>query len=124
MAKRLQFRRLVLFAVLLCAAFAGLGYRLVDLQYLKHDELSAKAERNTKREILFEPRRGDILDINHVRLATTGEAKTICADPSLMNERQADAVARALAPLLQVNDRQLFQRLATRLRVNEKGETN
>ena len=110
--------------LLLAAAFSGLGYRLVDLQYLRHDELSAKAESNTKREFLFEPRRGDILDIAGNVLATSTFAKTICADPVLMDDHQADVVARAIAPLLQVNDRVLYQRLAMRSRVNEKGETN
>ena len=110
--------------LLLVAAFAGLGYRLVDIQYVRHGELSAKAESNTRREFVFEPRRGDILDINGNVLATSAFAKTICADPALMDDHQAEVLARALAPLLRVNDRQLFQRLATRVRVNEKGETN
>lgn len=124
MAKRLQFRKLLVLGLLLCTAFSGLGYRLVDLQCLRHNELSAKAESNTRREFVFEPRRGDILDVNGNVLATSTFAKTICADPSLMNERQADVVARAIAPLLQVNDRALFQRLATRTRITDKGETN
>jgi cell division protein FtsI/penicillin-binding protein 2 len=124
MAKRLQFRKLLMLGLLLVAAFGGLGYRLVDIQYLRHDELSAKAESNTKREFVFEPRRGDVLDIKGNVLATSTIAKTICADPSLMNDRQADAVARAIAPLLQVNDRLLYQRLAARVRSNEKGQTN
>ena len=124
MAKRLQFRKLLLVGLLLIAAFAGLGYRLVDIQYLRHDELSAKAESNTKREFVFAPRRGDILDIKGNILATSTTAKTICADPSLMNDRQADIIARALAPLLQVDDRVLYQRLAARTRLNDKGHTN
>jgi cell division protein FtsI/penicillin-binding protein 2 len=62
MVKQLQYRRLVALALLLGAAFAGLGYRLVDLQVLRYEELSVRAERNTRREILLEPRRGDILD--------------------------------------------------------------
>src|SRR5690242_1504704 len=124
MAKRLQFKKLLMLGFLLCVAFSGLGYRLVDLQCLRHDELSAKAESNTRREFVFSPRRGDILDVNGNVLATSTFAKTVCADPSLMNERQADVVARAIAPLLQLNDRALFQRLATRTRLNDKGETN
>ncbi|HLX72380.1 MAG TPA: penicillin-binding protein 2 [Verrucomicrobiae bacterium] len=124
MAKRLQFQKLLLLGMLLIAAFAGLGYRLVDIQYLRHDELSAKAESNTKREFVFAPRRGEILDIKGNVLATSTTAKTICADPSLMNDRQADIVARALAPLLQVNDRALYQRLANRTRITDKGRTN
>src|SRR5437762_14153716 len=107
MAKQLQFRKLLMLGMLLLAAFSGLGYRLVDLQYLRHDELSAKAESNTRRAFLFEPKRGDILDARGNVLATSAFAKTISADPSLMNDRQADIIARAIAPLLEVNDRQL-----------------
>ena len=62
MAKRLQFRKLLMLGLLVVAAFSGLGYRLVDLQCLRHDELSAKAESNTRRKFVFEPRRGDIPD--------------------------------------------------------------
>jgi cell division protein FtsI/penicillin-binding protein 2 len=124
MAKHMQFRKLLALGLVLCAAFSGLGYRLVDLQVMRHCELSERAESNTRREFVFEPRRGDILDVKGNVLATSAFAKTVCADPSLMNERQADVIARALAPLLQVDDRALFKRLATRTRINEKGETN
>ena len=124
MAKRLQFRKLLMLGLLVVAAFSGLGYRLVDLQCLRHDELSAKAESNTRREFVFEPRRGDILDCKGNVLATSTFAKTICADPALMDDRQADAVARAIAPLLQMDDRVLYKKLATRTRVTEKGQTN
>jgi len=99
MAKHMQFRKLLALGLVLCAAFSGLGYRLVDLQVIRHCELSEKAENNTRREFVFTPRRGDILDVNGNVLATSAFAKTVCADPSLMNERQADVVARALAPL-------------------------
>jgi cell division protein FtsI/penicillin-binding protein 2 len=62
MAKRIQYQRLIWLGLLLSVAFAGLGYRLVDLQVLRHKELSALAQANTQREFLLEPRRGDILD--------------------------------------------------------------
>ena len=124
MAKQLQFRKLLFLGLVLVAAFSGLGYRLVDLQVLRHCELSERAESNTRREFVFEPRRGDILDVKGNVLATSAYAKTVCADPTLMNDHQADVVARALAPLLQLDDRALFKRLATRTRLTDKGETN
>ena len=122
MAKRLQYRRLLLLAVLLGAAFAGLGYRLVDLQVLRHDELRAKAAQNTEREIFREPRRGDILDAKGNLLATSVFVKTVCADPVLVGNRQPE-VARTLAPFLQMSEGDLYQRLLPRLRRNAKGET-
>jgi cell division protein FtsI/penicillin-binding protein 2 len=122
MAKRLQYKRLTLLALLLGMAFAGLGYRLIDLQVLRHDELSARAQRNTQREFLLEPRRGDILDVKGNLLATSAFVKTVCADPAFVGNRQAE-VARALAPLLQASEGELRQRLMPRLRQNAKGET-
>jgi len=120
MAKQLQYRRLVLLALLLAVAFAGLGYRLLDLQVLRYEELSAKARHNTRREILLEPRRGDILDAKGNLLATSAFVKTVCADPSLIGNRQAE-VARAVAPLLQVGEGEMIQRLTPRLAQNTNG---
>src|SRR5512137_2123410 len=122
MAKQLQYRRLVLLALMLGVAFVGLGYRLVDLQVLRYEELSAKARRNTRREFLLEPRRGDILDARGNLLATSAFVKTVCADPALIGNRQAE-VARAVAPLLQVSESELLQRLTPRLKRNTNGVT-
>jgi cell division protein FtsI/penicillin-binding protein 2 len=113
MNNKLQFRRAVLLLVLVALAFAGLGYRLVDLQVLRHDELSAKAERNTQREYRQAPRRGDILDANENILATSVPVKTVCADPTLIGG-EAATVAHAIAPLLQLNEAAIAQRLAPR----------
>jgi cell division protein FtsI/penicillin-binding protein 2 len=122
MAKRLQYRRLLILALLLSVAFVGLGYRLVDLQVLRHEELSARAGQNTQRRFLLEPRRGDILDCRGNLLATSTFVKTVCADPSLLGNRSAE-VARVLAPLLQMNERDVLQCLLPRTHLNEKGET-
>lgn len=120
MGRRLQYQRLVWLAVLLTAAFAGLGYRLVDLQVVRHEELSAKAEQNTERKFVLEPRRGDILDVNGNLLATSVFVKTVCADPTLIGTNQF-VVARALAPLLQLGEADLFQRLQLRVTRDAKG---
>jgi cell division protein FtsI/penicillin-binding protein 2 len=121
MAKRLQYKRLLLLALLLGAAFAGLGYRLIDLQVLRHEEFHAKAVQNTEREIFREPRRGDILDVKGNLLATSVFVKTVCADPVLLGDRQS-VVARVLAPILQVGEGELYQRLLPRLRQSATGE--
>ncbi len=121
MTNKQQIRRALLLLAFLGLAFAGLGYRLVDLQVLRHDELSAKAERNTQHEYWQAPRRGDILDVNGNILATSVPVKTICADPSLIGTFQP-LVAHAIAPLLQLNEIDLAQRLTPRLARNAKGE--
>jgi cell division protein FtsI/penicillin-binding protein 2 len=122
MAKRRQYTRLTVLALLLGMGFAALAYRLVDLQVLRHDELRVKAQRNTQREFLLEPRRGDILDAKGNLLASSVFVKTVCADPALMGTHQAE-VAHALAPLLQVNENELRERMTPRLRQSATGET-
>src|SRR6266446_1190393 len=114
MAKRLQYRRLLALGLVLGAAFAGLGYRLVDLQVLRHEELSALAEQYTHRKVVLKPRRGDILDARGNLLATSVFAKTVCADPVLIGKHQAE-IAHAAAPLLQVSESEVAQRLIPRV---------
>ncbi len=116
-----QLKRIMLLLLILGAAFAGLGYRLVDLQVLRHDELSVKAEQNTQHEYWLAPRRGDILDINGNLLAGSVPVKTVCANPSLMMPQQA-VVAEALAPLLQMPEADLCRRLTPHLARNTRGE--
>ena len=116
----MQIQRAMLLLGLLAAAFAGLGYRLVDLQVVRHDELSIKAELNTQREIRQQARRGDILDVNGNILATSVPVKTICADPTLIGT-QAVAVAHAIAPILQLSEAAIAQRLVPRTYVTKNG---
>jgi len=120
MAKRLQFFRVMLLALALCAGFVLLMYRLVDLQVIRHDELKELAVRNTKREFLREPRRGDVLDAKGNLLATSVFVKTVCADPTLIGNRQAD-VARTVSPILGLNANEVYQRLLPRTRTNSAG---
>ncbi len=121
MINRLQLKRALLLLIFLSAAFAGLGYRLVDLQVLRHDELSRLEQDNTQREFWQAPRRGNILDTHGNFLAMSVPVKTVCADPSLIGNQQA-AVARALAPLLGVPEADLYQKLFPRVSRNDKGE--
>ena len=121
MAKRLQFRRLLLLTGLLSGAFALLAFRLVDLQVVRHEELYAKAKQNTVRTIRIQPRRGDILDVRGNLLASSRLVKTVCADPSLIGNRQAE-VARAIAPILQLQETEIYQKLLPRTLTNANGQ--
>jgi cell division protein FtsI/penicillin-binding protein 2 len=95
-------------------ALAALVGRLVDLQVVRHDELRALAQTNTVRTIARLPMRGQILDIRGNPLATSLPAKTVCANPSLFGV-QREAVARALAPLLDTDECSLAARLVPRM---------
>jgi cell division protein FtsI/penicillin-binding protein 2 len=121
MTNKQQIRRAWLLLAMLGVAFAGLGYRLVDLQVLRHDELAGKAGQNTVREFRQAPRRGDILDASGNILATSVAVKTVCADPSLIGALRPQ-VARAIAPLLNLNEAELVARLKPRLVRNDQGE--
>lgn len=120
MAKRLQFYRVLVLVLLLCAGFIALAFRLVDLQVLRHDELRALARANTEREYLREPRRGDIVDVKGNLLATSMFVKTVCADPVLIGNRQAE-VARAISPILQLNEAEVYRKLLPQTRLNTNG---
>ncbi len=122
MGKRLQFSRLIGLAAVLALAFAGLGYRLVDLQVIRHQELTEIARRNTQLIYLREARRGDILDARGNLLATCIPVERVCADPPFILGYQAQ-VAHALAPLLNKSEEELCQRLQPRLRKNKEGQT-
>jgi cell division protein FtsI/penicillin-binding protein 2 len=114
MARALPYRRLALLTGLLLLAFAGLAGRLFHLQVLRHEELRQKARENTERTFQRKPRRGDIRDSRGNLLATSVPVKTVCADPTLILDRQAQ-VAQVLAPLLKTNASFLIERLQLRV---------
>ncbi|HZM02806.1 MAG TPA: penicillin-binding protein 2, partial [Candidatus Saccharimonadales bacterium] len=117
-----QYRKLYVLVFGLAAALVALGGRLVDVQVIRHKELQALATLNTVRTIPREPMRGQIFDIRGNPLATSLPSTMICADPSLIGNRR-EAVARALAPLLQTNVEYVMDRLAPRSRDHD-GKTN
>ncbi|MEO8429354.1 MAG: hypothetical protein ABI651_19860, partial [Verrucomicrobiota bacterium] len=121
MAKLRQYRRLVGLTILIGVAFVSLGYRLVDLQILRHEELSNDARKQTQVAFSWEPRRGEIRDSRGNPLATSVFVKTVCANPTLISN-QVTEVASLLAPLLSTNEAYLIDRLQPRvIRTNESG---
>jgi cell division protein FtsI/penicillin-binding protein 2 len=109
-------------AILLGGALLALGGRLVDLQVFQHERLQQLAQDNTVRKFEREPMRGQILDCRHIPLATSQPATVICADPTLIGNWRWP-VARLLAPLLQIDEAQIADRLLPRLHEAD-GKTN
>lgn len=107
---------------LLGGAYALLALRLVDVQIFRHEELQAKAQQNTVRQMRIQPRRGDILDVNGNLLASSTLVKNVCADPSLVGNRAAE-VAHVVAPLLGLKEDEVQAKLTPRTVVNSKGQT-
>jgi cell division protein FtsI/penicillin-binding protein 2 len=123
MARLAQYRRLLWLAFLLALGFISLGYRLVDLQVLRHEDLASRVEAKTELCYFREPRRGDIRDCRGNLLATSMFVRTVCADLTFISNRYAE-VACALAPVLEMDERGLIQRLKPRARVDSSGRTN
>lgn len=122
MGKQLQTKRLLLLVGLLGVAFAALAYRLMDLQVLRHEELSALADINSVKKIRIQQRRGDILDARGNLLASSTMVKTIAADPVMLRNKQAE-VARAIAPILNMSEAEIFGKLQPATNINSKGES-
>src|SRR5206468_9630914 len=68
-------------------------------------------------------RRGDILDVNGHVLATSVPVKRVLADPSLIHPYQGE-VARAIAPILSLNEEDLAFSLRLTLRTNDCGRVS
>jgi len=113
MKNKLLIKRALLLLIFISLAFTGLGYRLVDLQVLRHDEFAKLEDENSLRAYWQAPRRGQIVDINSNPLATTVTVNTICADPTLIGD-QADAVAQVLAGWLPLSRAALVEKLTPR----------
>lgn len=111
---------LFFFAGLLLVSLGALGYRLVDLQILRHDRLGDSARGNSTETIELAARRGEIFDIHGNKLATSMFVRTISADPTLVG-RHFPEVARALAPLLGLDEGGLAARLRPTLRETRSG---
>lgn len=112
--QKAHLKRLRVLAWLFCFALVGLGFKLVHLQVFRHEELRAKAKNNTQRIIARVPLRGQIRDIRGVPLATSVQAKIVCADPKMIGERWAD-MAKVLAPLLKTDESALAQKIQPRV---------
>jgi cell division protein FtsI/penicillin-binding protein 2 len=120
--KIIQRGRLIILAAALAAAFVGLCVRLVDLQVLRCEELREKARRQHQVAVLKQPQRGDIRDIKGNLLATSIPVKTVCVDPALLTNFQAE-VSRVLAPFLSASEAELLRsvRRLTHVVTNETG---
>jgi cell division protein FtsI (penicillin-binding protein 3) len=110
MIRNEQIRRIVALAAVLVAAFAGLGFRLFQLQVIEAPDLSAYAARNWERRFEIPAERGEIRDTRGELLARSVHVSTVCADPSVTAEH-AHEIATKLAPLLSMDAEDLLERL-------------
>jgi penicillin-binding protein 2 len=108
-----RFRARLLAAVgFVLAAFAVLLLRLIWLQVVRHDELATQAEANRITVVPVVPNRGQIIDRNHVVMATNYSAYTLEIAPAKLTG-DLDTTIDALATVINIEtrDRRRFKRL-------------
>src|SRR5436190_277382 len=90
--------RLMVAAGALVLWVAGIEARLVVLQVLHHDELVARADRQSMSTVTVPAKRGEIFDRNGRLLAYSVDADTISAVPTEVTDptRTAKALCDAL----------------------------
>lgn len=94
---RKGYARTNLAALVLFLAFAGVAYRLVDLQLVKADRLRVLAEDQRSRLADLDPTRGCILDRDGEVLAISKEAYSIYATPYLVEDPEMTAAELSVA---------------------------
>ncbi len=104
--------RLLVAALFVLLCFGLLGWRMVVLQVVRHDELALQAEANRIAVLPVVPNRGLIVDRNGVVLATNYSAYTLEITPSRV-QGEMDAVIDSLAEVVPIEqrDRRRFKRL-------------
>lgn len=103
--------RLLAAVALVLVGFGLLGYRLVHLQVVKHDELSVRAENNRISVVPIVPNRGVIVDRNGVVLADNYSAYTLEISPTRAGDLDTTIDQLAEVIDIQPRDRKRFKRL-------------
>lgn len=104
--------RSFLIAVILIGGLASLLVRLFCLQVVWHEFFSEKAARQQRLSMIFQPRRGKILDCKNRDLAMSIPVKSFYAVPGEIES--VPDTARKLARTLHVEERDLREKLVRR----------
>jgi cell division protein FtsI (penicillin-binding protein 3) len=84
-------------------------WRLADVQGVSAERYAVFGENQRLESRVLPADRGSILDRNGAELAISLRRRTVCADPSLVTDPAA--AARALAPVLDLDEDELFSQL-------------
>jgi len=110
-ARKLARMRALLVGGALAAGYLALTIRCGTLMLGSDDRLQAKARIQFQQPVVLEARRGDILDRDGGRLATSVPMPSLHADPSLLSPADARTLSHALAPLLDQTEQAIEKRL-------------
>jgi cell division protein FtsI (penicillin-binding protein 3) len=101
--------RLIALVVVLILGFTALLVRLVEVQGVSSERYAVLGDYQRLTRIELPAPRGALLDRNGAQLAVSIERPTVYADPQLVTDPAG--AARALAPLLGLEERDLRERL-------------
>ncbi len=101
--------RLALVSLILSAAGLVLVGRLVHLQIIQHDRLTAQSDKQYLRTVEITSGRGNIYDRNRNQLATNIRVESVYADPKSIVDKTA--TARILARVLELNPQVVLKKL-------------
>ena len=87
-------------AGLLLAGFGGLGYRLYDLQIIRHKELAQAVNRTHEQRIRLPALRGTIFDRNNNLLAHSVPVQTVVVDPWLVQREEESRAKDGRSPVM------------------------
>lgn len=110
---RMMIRRTtVLMAVCGIVAFIALGFRLFQIQILKHDEYEAAAVGQQLRETTVMAKRGTIYDRNMNILAMSASVNNIYLSPAeiAMNGEDAEYISQKLAEILDMDYNSIYEK--------------
>ena len=100
-------RFVILIFACLAAAFLGLAARCVYLQFVRVEHYRKASIKQQQKWATQSPQRGAILDCRGRVLAASNLTQTIFAEPRRI--KQPEAVATALAPVLKIGAREIYE---------------
>ncbi|MCP4022725.1 MAG: penicillin-binding protein 2 [Desulfobacteraceae bacterium] len=103
-------KRIILVQVLMCALILLLAAKSFEIQIIKGENLSILAKNEYSKYLLVKGNRGEILDRNGNKLATSIDALSVAGSPKQIKD--AGAVSKKIAKILGLNARTLKKKLS------------
>ena len=108
--------RLGFVGIVFAALLATLGLRLWTMQVTEASAYEERAERQQVRVVTTPAPRGDIFDVNGVKLAGTRSALAVVVDLALVDEDEVDQLVANLAAFLDTSASEIHDQLSVRNR--------
>lgn len=108
--------RLGVVGIVFAALLATLGLRLWTMQVTEASAYEERAERQQVRVVTTPAPRGDIFDVNGVKLAGTRSALAVVVDLALVEEDEVDQLVANLAAFLDTSASEIHDQLSVRNR--------